>query len=274
MLSDLILGRFRIRRKCCEAQLRFSVKYTFKTYFFRRFTTRINCSHFRCSLLRVSKLTCTSSTCTVWREITTNAALVLAVAQMPENFPVVNGKFGSHEDEAEFFCKKSNVDLFLFFTVAISFNTRSKCSIYWFLNSCFELNGLLLPHFLYDTGEKHGKFKRFLKLLQLSFFVFNFLLFEVNLEFIWLSRSCFVFSAHFMWYFSVKLKKKHKLLQKFSKKAENYWILLEPRSFLVLSIFKIAFVFWFLIWFQCSAMPTMLEKTLAIIEKLKFFQKV
>ena len=89
-------GCIRIRRKWCEAQLRLWVKYTFKTYFFRRFTTCINCSNFSCSLLRVSKLTCTSSTCTVWRDITTNAAPDLAVAQKLEIFPVVAVKFGSH----------------------------------------------------------------------------------------------------------------------------------------------------------------------------------
>ena len=167
-------GCIRIRRKCCEAQLRFSVKYTFKTYFFRRFTTCINCSGFSCSFLRVSKLTCTSSTCTVWRDITTNAAPDLAVAQKPEIFPVVAVIFGSHQDEVEFtfFCRKSKVDLFLFFLVAISFNTRSKCRTYMFIKSCFELKGVFMPSFLYDIGEKLGKFERILVFFTNEFFRF------------------------------------------------------------------------------------------------------
>ena len=108
-----------------------------------------------------------------------------------------------------------------------------------------------------------------------EFFRFQFLLFEVNLEFIWISPSRFVFSAFFMWNVSVKLKKTLKIFQKFSRKSPKILNFVgTEKFFLVLSIFKIAFVFWFLIWFQCSAMPTMLEKTLAIIEKLKFFQKV
>ena len=54
----------------------------------------------------------------------------------------------------------------------------------------------------------------------MSFFRFCYLLFAVNLEFIWFSTSCF----------------------------------------------------WFLFWFQCTAMPTTLEKILEMFEKMKFFE--
>ena len=83
---ECLSNRFRIRRKCCEAQLRLCLrlrlasvmKYTFKPLFSDPFTTRINCSDFSCSLY-----VCTSlhvPQVHVWQEITTNAAPVLAVA--------------------------------------------------------------------------------------------------------------------------------------------------------------------------------------------------
>ena len=82
---EYLSSRFRIRRKCYEAQLRLclrlrlasAMKYTFQPFFSGPFTTRINCSDFSCSLY-----VCTSlhvPQVHVWQEITTNAAPVLAV---------------------------------------------------------------------------------------------------------------------------------------------------------------------------------------------------
>ena len=106
--------------------------------------------------------------------------------------------------------------------------------------------------------------------------VFSFLFFAFRSEFrIYLDfPSRFVFSAFFMWNVSVQLKRKLQIFPKFSKKVPKFLSFVgSEKFFLVPSIFKFAFVFWFLIWFQCRAMPTILEETLAIIEKLKIFQK-
>ena len=175
-------GCIRIRRKCCKALLRLCVKYTFKTLFFRRFTTRINCSNYSCSLLRVSKLTCTSTTCTVWREITTNAAPDLVVAQMLENFPVVGVKLGSHQEEVAFlFCKNSKVDLFLFFfTVAISFNTPNNCRNLGFLILVLNWMGFLCRVFLRHWRKTWKIWKNFIFVYK---WVFSFLFFGFRSEF-------------------------------------------------------------------------------------------
>ena len=118
----------------------------------------------------------------------------------------------------------------------------------------------LCRNFFDDTGEKLGKLERFLFFfLQMNFFVFVFfLLFEVNLEFIWFSTSCFGFNAYFMWNFPAKLKEKLDIFQKFSKKNPKIFEFCWNQEVFSFSNFKIACVIWFfvLVSMDCNSYGT------------------
>ena len=129
--------RFRIRRKCYEAQLRLCLrlrlasvmKYTFQPFFSGPFTTRINCSDFSCSLYVCTKFTCISFACMVGNYMYPHAATnsvrlsQIILAKVSQKLVAVNVciALGRGLIFCFFFAKISKLDLVPFFTVAISF---------------------------------------------------------------------------------------------------------------------------------------------------------
>ena len=103
-----------------------------------------------------------------------------------------------------------------------------------FVSFQFWTEWTFYAEFSYDTGEKLGKFERFLFFNE--FFRFCFLLFEVNLEFIWFSLLVLV-SMHLLC--EIFLRNVKILFRKNVPKFLNF---VGTRSFEFLSKFKIAFV--------------------------------
>ena len=127
----------------------------------------------------------------------------------------------------------------------------------------------------FTTLEKNlENWKDFYFFFTNEFFRFCFfLLFEVNLEFIWFSTSCFGFNAYFMWNFPAKLKEKLDIFQKFSKKKiPKFLNFVGTKKFLVSVNLKLPvfLIFWILVSMHCNSYGTG-ENSWHVWEFLRFF---